>query len=361
MPSEIKKRPFRGTESLESERTRRNLLVKFLGDRGFIEIKDNRTQNGQTIVATDSQGQRLTMRVRLCWRRRSKNRDSNRVERYSAAQLLAAVKDSDWVGSISKKVERELSKGVTHYLFIQNKHDNEILYAALVPLSEVVSIWAAQRATSARLISQGKLGRRTKNHAENGVSPTVWLQDDDALEVAEELWSHAGVRDLAKIERHSPVALSLADSEAQRLPQVDSGQYNSLENDRRKIIERQIRERRGQQQFRDSLRKRHGNKCMLTGSTILAVLEAAHIQPYRGEEDNHPQNGLLLRSDIHTLFDLDMIGIHPKTLQIELLPSLQKEYGFLSETSLLCSPDCPPSDQALRIRYESFQRKRKSE
>ena len=33
------------------------------------------------------------------------------------------------------------------------------------------------------------------------------------------------------------------------------------------------------------------------------------LPPYRGTKDNHPDNGLLLRADIHTLFDLDMIGI----------------------------------------------------
>ena len=56
----------------------------------------------------------------------------------------------------------------------------------------------------------------------------------------------------------------------------------------------------------------------MTGCTVFAVLEAAHIKPYQGENDNHPQNGLLLRADIHTLFDLNLLGIQPERLQVEI-------------------------------------------
>jgi predicted restriction endonuclease len=38
-------------------------------------------------------------------------------------------------------------------------------------------------------------------------------------------------------------------------------------------------------------------------------LEAAHILPYRGRHTNHTANGLLLRSDLHTLFDLKLIAV----------------------------------------------------
>lgn len=38
-------------------------------------------------------------------------------------------------------------------------------------------------------------------------------------------------------------------------------------------------------------------------------MEAAHIRPYLGPETNHVTNGLLLRADIHTLFDLGLLTI----------------------------------------------------
>ena len=44
-------------------------------------------------------------------------------------------------------------------------------------------------------------------------------------------------------------------------------------------------------------------------SSISETLEAAHIIPYKGSSTNHIQNGILLRADIHTLFDLDLLRI----------------------------------------------------
>jgi putative restriction endonuclease len=97
----------------------------------------------------------------------------------------------------------------------------------------------------------------------------------------------------------------------------------------------------------------------VTGCTVLAVLEAAHIKPYRGERDNHSENGLLLRSDIHTLFDLDLLGIEPDRLQAELHPSLTIEYGALAGMPLGYGFGHRPSYEALRLRYGLFQRKLK--
>jgi hypothetical protein len=138
----------------------------------------------------------------------------------------------------------------------------------------------------------------------------------------------------------------LHDEEATRddyIPQAD---------DRRQAILREIRERRGQQKFRDALRECHGDRCMVTSCTLLAVLEAAHINPYQGEEDNHPANGLLLRSDIHTLFDLNLLGIEPSRLQVKLHPSLAKEYGHLNGKALHLAPAQPPSREALKLRCQ---------
>lgn len=128
------------------------------------------------------------------------------------------------------------------------------------------------------------------------------------------------------------------------------------DGDDRKRIARQICERRGQPNFRNELRKRYGDECLATGCKVLAVLEAAHIKPYQGEKDNHPENGLLLRADIHTLFDLDLLGIEPKSLRIELHPSLADSaaYKHLAGKTLRCSAKQRPSKDAMKLRYEQF-------
>jgi hypothetical protein len=134
-------------------------------------------------------------------------------------------------------------------------------------------------------------------------------------------------------------------------------EFVPTDSDEREFIERQISYRRGQKQFREKLRMRYGGKCLVTGCEVFAVVEAAHIRSYLGPKDDNAQNGLLLRSDIHVLFDLDRIGIHPDTLEVELHPSLKDDphYASLAGTTLRCGKGKRPSRTALQHRYERFQ------
>jgi predicted restriction endonuclease len=81
----------------------------------------------------------------------------------------------------------------------------------------------------------------------------------------------------------------------------------------RKRILRSIALRRGQQAFRQRLLRAYSSQCCVTGTATTAVLEAAHIQPYANLGTNLTSNGLLLRSDIHVLFDLRKVSINPAT------------------------------------------------
>ncbi len=106
---------------------------------------------------------------------------------------------------------------------------------------------------------------------------------------------------------------------------------------------RQIVARRGQKKFRDSLIKQY-KRCVFTEFCVLEALEAAHIVPYNGDETNHVQNGLLLRSDIHTLFDLGLISVNPATMKVVLNTGLQQsEYADLDGkdvSSLIANREC---------------------
>ena len=125
--------------------------------------------------------------------------------------------------------------------------------------------------------------------------------------------------------------------------------------DRREMIVRSIRQRRGQSGFRSGLIRRYGANCMISGCKLLQLVEAAHIWPYRGEEDNHPGNGLLLRADLHTLFDLDLLGIEPGSLTVRVGTDIaDHEYAKFDGTRLIVSNDDRPSDGALRSRWDSY-------
>ncbi len=188
------------------------------------------------------------------------------------------------------------------------------------------------------------------------------VNEKDLIEAVNQVWRDRQVARLSQNEsqywalvcereRREEMSVSLPDEEA------DHDAYNPQGGDLRQVVERQIRERRGQQQFRDALRERYGGRCLVTACTVLAVLEAAHIHSYRGERDNRPDNGLLLRADIHTLFDLHLLGIEPDHFQVELHPSLAKEYGHIAGKELGCSPGHRPSRESLKEHYKVFRRK----
>ena len=142
------------------------------------------------------------------------------------------------------------------------------------------------------------------------------------------------------------------------LSEILSDDYVPTENDERAKVYKSIIQRRGQKKFRDAVREMYGNKCVITGCEILDILEAAHINPYKGEKDNHATNGLLLRADIHTLFDLDLIGIEPNELRIHLSENIKQDGYQVLENKLIrvLSNDKTPSKEALKIRWEKFLR-----
>jgi hypothetical protein len=141
-------------------------------------------------------------------------------------------------------------------------------------------------------------------------------------------------------------------------PQSTTSVNQSTQNVQpRSLTERQIAERPGQGPFRDILLSRYRNRCLVTGCEVVDVLEAAHICTVPGEDDNDPENGLLLRADIHILFDSDLLGIDPDSLLVSLHPDVNQHYRRLAGTALRCQDAVRPSRNKLKSRYEQFRRR----
>lgn len=144
------------------------------------------------------------------------------------------------------------------------------------------------------------------------------------------------------------------DGDNNLLSKILSDDYVPDGNDERSKIYKSIIQRRGQQKFRDAVREMYGDKCVITGCEILEILEAAHINPYKGEKDNHPTNGLLLRADIHTLFDLDLLGIEPNELKVYLNEAIKKNGYEALDNKLLIIQEQSPNKEALIQRWNKF-------
>ena len=124
---------------------------------------------------------------------------------------------------------------------------------------------------------------------------------------------------------------------------------SDLRDGRQRTIAAIVR-RRGQPAFRRALLKAYQGKCAITGCDAERALEAAHIVPYMGAETNHVTNGLLLRADIHTLFDLGLIAVEPNSMTLLLSPALREtSYRDLEGTQIRLPRGhrCQPDESAL--------------
>ena len=121
---------------------------------------------------------------------------------------------------------------------------------------------------------------------------------------------------------------------------------------------RPVRERPGQARFRRDLKSVYDNRCCISGCPVSEVLQAAHIDGYLSETSDNIRNGLLLRSDLHALFDSDMIGIDPSTLQIHVTEQAGGASGYADLHGVLLKLPTDTSHHpdlgALKRRWEKF-------
>jgi putative restriction endonuclease len=103
--------------------------------------------------------------------------------------------------------------------------------------------------------------------------------------------------------------------------------------------------RLGQQAFKAVVLAAYHGQCAITGTKIRPVLEAAHIRPvtpvHGGE--NRLDNGLLLRSDVHTMFDRGYLAVDPAH-RLLVSPRLRTDFGngeqfYTKAGQLIALPD----------------------
>jgi putative restriction endonuclease len=86
-----------------------------------------------------------------------------------------------------------------------------------------------------------------------------------------------------------------------------------------------IQPRLGQGAFRVLVTDIYRRRCAVTQERTLPALEAAHIRPYSEGGTHEPSNGLLLRRDIHSLFDSGYVTVTPD-LRFEVSKRIKEEF-----------------------------------
>ncbi len=140
--------------------------------------------------------------------------------------------------------------------------------------------------------------------------------------------------------------IQLSERELARLQSFDP---DSGKAGRNQIIENIIR-RRGQPAFRQELLAAYEYRCAITSFNAVDALEAAYIVPFRGKFTQHASNGILLRGDLHTLFDLGKLAIDTRTMTVILAEDLtESSYRIVAGRPLRF-----PKDEALRPSTEAL-------
>jgi 5-methylcytosine-specific restriction protein A len=197
-------RVFRTERSLEAEETTRGRVAGLLERHGMTVTDQRLDKRGsatvQVVEGNFGDGPPLRVHIRLCWRRDGRN---SREALYSAAQLKAKRDAKGWEATLKSVAARHRREGHTHSLLVQDS-DAGFVFAALVPCEAIPAIWERQRAVSADLLERGLGGNLSANHAANGSSPSLWLQDDRypaTPAVARVIWEWPGVVNVLALPR----------------------------------------------------------------------------------------------------------------------------------------------------------------
>lgn len=112
-----------------------------------------------------------------------------------------------------------------------------------------------------------------------------------------------------------------------------------------------------QEKFRNKLIELYSGTCVITETKIVKTLDAAHIVPFCICKNYEKTNGLLLRKDIHTLFDAFEIGINPENSSVELSKYILNDDTYSKYNGKIVSIPNKYKNEIvhnLKITYEQF-------
>lgn len=201
--------------------------------------------------------------------------------------------------------------------------DQDISPANLVPdaLRGAIDTWGLT--TNFRVIEPGDWvwayfgGKVRRIHAVGGVAAPVGYDDDSGRHTVSIRWNAALTKELQdRPLRYDDYRQRVQGSVGRANPTTTAVLKRWLRKsstpapqDAVGRVTREVLQRLGQGAFRDEALRLFGSECAVTGTSHSAVLQAAHIVPVADGGTHSAANTLLLRSDIHNLFDLGLLTI----------------------------------------------------
>ena len=106
--------------------------------------------------------------------------------------------------------------------------------------------------------------------------------------------------------------------------------------------------------FRAAVMKAYESRCAITGCRTEEALEAAHVVPVSEGGGYAPENGILLRRDIHRLLDLDLVAINPEGLVVAVSDQISVDYKEFVGRQAELPPKGGPKACHFNSRWERF-------
>ncbi len=173
---------------------------------------------------------------------------------------------------------------------------------------------------------KGKDGKRDLNASITCIILTdvFYLDERDWIDISDQ-WSRAIVsgksfrgQEAAQLVEQVSARLrnaTIADDAAVAIPEARAG-----------FVLSQSKHRIGQGAFRTLVADAYQRRCAITGERTVPVLQAAHIKSFSADGPNAVNNGLLLRSDLHALFDAGYVTIDDD-LRVVVSDRLHDDFG----------------------------------
>ena len=257
----------RSAQSYENEELLLARLPVLLEARGFEGVTTVRRGAMKFVNARTSDGSFVRFWLKQGWT------DSRR---YSAIQFGLfrgpdphKLPDSHFTDFVDKRVASAKEKGATHALLVHMVDEKIINYVALA-VDDVALAYRHQIA-------------QWRKRARNTKTPTLWFEDT------------RGGADADCVTAVTSLELSL--SSICGLTDDPKGVPGS------KTITAELEVRMRQQAFRMLVGNRCNWRCVVSGTEVKAVLDAAHLPGKNWRHDNAAEDGVLIRTDLHRLLD----------------------------------------------------------
>ena len=133
----------------------------------------------------------------------------------------------------------------------------------------------------------------------------------------------------------------------------------SDDQDERERVLAWIVRRKRQSEFRKQLLNAYGGRCAVTLFDVEPALQAAHISSYLGPKSQSVNNGLLLRADLHILFDNMLISVNPSDFHLAISKQLENtDYSAFANRQLTLphSKNLYPAEDRLAAHHTAFLR-----